>query len=177
MGTIETIALPGSSPSSPTSSLVCVSLRNRGNLKCIHTYFGVVDFQLAKPCVNHVLDPIEGQGSLCNVGGNNALSEFRTLEDPGLIFGPKLGVNWEDSHFWSVLKSLQFLFDEEAGALDILLPSHEDQDIARRLLQMDCHCFLDSYINVIVNGSLFKVFVDREDPAGNLEDGCPSEEK
>ena len=42
---------------------------------------------------------------------------------------------------------------------------------------MDCHCFLDSYINVIVNGSLFKVFMDREDPTGNLEDGCPSEEK
>lgn len=64
----------------------------------VPTYPGVEDLHLAVASVHHVLDPVQGEGGLRDVGRHHALQEHvrGLLEDLGLEVGGQLGVDRED---------------------------------------------------------------------------------
>jgi hypothetical protein len=74
VGAIKTIAKTRASSTSSSSTLISICLRNRGNLKGVHTYLRVVDFQLAKSCIHNILYTIQGQRCLSNVCSHYTLS-------------------------------------------------------------------------------------------------------
>lgn len=80
-------------------------------------------------------------------------------------------VDRQDEQFGSILKSGQLFLDELACAFDILLASHEDQDVSWWLLDVDGDCLLHCRIHIIVHCCLLKVFLDWKDAARDEEDG------
>ena len=71
-------------------------MRNWCDLESVHANLRVVDFELAEAAVDDVLDAVEGERSLSDVGGDDALAELCCLEDLGLHLGRELRVDWHD---------------------------------------------------------------------------------
>ena len=66
---------------------------------------------------------------------------------------------------------LKPFFDHFAGTFDVLLASHEDEDVAWWMRQVDLESLLDSAVNVVFAWRLAEKLVHRESPTRNSEGG------
>lgn len=70
-------------------------------MESIHANTRVIDLKFAEPRVDDILDPVESQGSLSNIGSYDAFSGLRDFKDLCLDVRGELGVDGEDEHFGS----------------------------------------------------------------------------
>mmetsp|Transcript_98828 Transcript_98828/g.283949 ORF Transcript_98828/g.283949 Transcript_98828/m.283949 type:complete len:250 (-) Transcript_98828:490-1239(-) len=87
---VQSPTTPRASPSSSAATLVRVGLRDGRHLQAIHAHFGVVELKLAIPRVDNILDAVDCQRCLGDVGRNDALPLLARLKDLGLEVGGQL---------------------------------------------------------------------------------------
>ena len=85
---VQPKARPGLRPTSSPSSLSSLGLTNWSDDQRLNPRARVVGLLLAKPGIDHVADPVDGQRRLRNISTNYYFPRVlrRRLEDLGLLF-------------------------------------------------------------------------------------------
>lgn len=85
-GNDRPVALARASPASPAGPLAGRGLGDGGDHQAVHANLAVVHLLLGKAWVHHIVDAINGQGGLSNVGGDDNLAGARRcrLKNAGL---------------------------------------------------------------------------------------------
>lgn len=135
----------------------------------IHANTGVVDLKFAEPRVDDILDPVEGQGSLGNIGSYDAFSGLGDFKDLCLDIRGELGVNGEDEHLGGAFDLVESFCQEETGGFDVFLAGHEDEDVTHGLLDVDGQGLADTGVYVVIHDMLAEKILNRKRPPRNLK--------
>ena len=88
----------------------------------------------------------------------------------------QLGINRENDHWRHVQQIVHLLLDQNAGCLDILLSSHENEDVPRRQINVRLDCLFDCSLQIVIHWHLRKLYLHREGPSWDLENSHAAEE-
>ena len=150
------------------------------DLESVHADPGIEDLELAVAGVDDILDAVDSQARLGNVGRHDHLAHavLGLLEDFRLQIGGQLRVDGQHAERLGAvgLERLELLLDEVARGVDVLLTGHEDEHVAVGRAQMDLHGLFDGRIDVVLDGGLGEEDLDGKGAAGYEEDGHEAEE-
>mmetsp|Transcript_6507 Transcript_6507/g.18711 ORF Transcript_6507/g.18711 Transcript_6507/m.18711 type:complete len:883 (-) Transcript_6507:1046-3694(-) len=171
---VQPEGLAGGCAPCAASSLQRRSSADRRDLQAEHARPRVVAVLLAEPRINDVPDAVDGQGRLCDVGGQHNLARVRRsgLEDLGLQIGRQVGVNGGDDHLHHfAAHAASALLEQLLAGLDLFLPREKHQDIAARLREVHLQRRQHRGIHVVRLGLLGVEDVHRIPTSGDPEDG------
>jgi hypothetical protein len=148
------------------------------DLEVIHTELWVVVVLLSESGIDNVIDSVDGDRRLNDVGSDDDLprSLGRGLEDLGLDARDLRSVDRvyrQLRHRRS--EGLHTLEEDFARRVNLLLTREEDEDIAGRLGKMDLHNGDEAGVHVVGLGLLGVKDLDGEGVSGNGEDGASEE--
>lgn len=150
-------------------------MRDRCDLQSIHANFRIVNFHLGEACIYHELNTVQSQRCLSYVCCNNTLAVAARFKNLCLNVRAELAVDWKYEHCWRIFELFQSFSDQNASCLDVFLPSHEDENVACSVFEVDRQSLLDRSLNVIIEKRFAKVNVNLESASRNMEDRCASE--
>uniref|UniRef100_A0A8R7K0H9 Uncharacterized protein n=1 Tax=Triticum urartu TaxID=4572 RepID=A0A8R7K0H9_TRIUA len=163
----------------PAGALVRRRLGDGLHAQRLHARARVVRLELAEARVDHVLDPVDGQRRLGDVGRQNHLAGAlrRRLEDLGLELGGQVRVDRADHQLRNLAADRPHLLLQQLfHRLDLLLPREEQQDVAGGLLDVQLQDRDDGGGDVVRLRRRGVVDVHLVPPPGDLEDGGLVEE-
>jgi hypothetical protein len=119
----------------PPRPLIGGRLGNGRDNEALHARLGVVALLLAEPRVDDVLDAVDGERCLCNVGGQHALARplGSGLKDLSLKIGRQVGIDRTDHQLrYFRAQPSQPVLQDLLCRLDFLLPCEEDLQTRNR---------------------------------------------
>mmetsp|Transcript_2137 Transcript_2137/g.3137 ORF Transcript_2137/g.3137 Transcript_2137/m.3137 type:complete len:391 (-) Transcript_2137:559-1731(-) len=175
----EALAWPGTSRT--PGSLVGTGLGDGRHQQGLHADTGVVHLLLAEPWIHHVDHPVDGEGSLGNVGGHHHLAPGGTtweagtrgtLEDELLLFWGQTGVQGENHHLALVLIAVAGLVPQfAAGVFNLLFAGEEQQYVPRLLTFVNLYDGAYGSLHVVPLGLGHVEDLDGVHAPGHLEQG------
>mmetsp|Transcript_231 Transcript_231/g.408 ORF Transcript_231/g.408 Transcript_231/m.408 type:complete len:217 (-) Transcript_231:825-1475(-) len=160
------------------SPLASRRLRDGRDDEGIHAELGVVHVLLDEAGVDHVVDAVNSQRGLGNVGADDdlACAGRRRLEDLGLHLGGEGRVDREDDELGQVgSERLHTLVEDLAGRVDLLLSRQEDEHVPRWLGEVDLHDGDERGVKVVRLGRLGIEDLNGEGATWDGEDGALEE--
>ena len=146
------VAFARAGSAGPTCSLAGRGLGDGGDHQRVHANLAVVHLLLGKAGVHHIVDAVNGERGLSNVGGDDALSRTRgrRVKDPGLLLVGQGGVDGQDDELWDCgAQALHALKQNLGRGVNLLLTSQKQQHITLGLSQVGLHGGDESCIHVI----------------------------
>ena len=150
-------------------------LRDGRDDERVHAEARVVSALLDEARVDDVVDAVDGDARLGDVGGDDDLARARgrRVKDARLHLGGKGGVDGEDDELGHRgAEGLHALVEDLARGVDLLLTGQEEQDVALRLGEVDLHDGNEGGVEVVRLGLLGVEDLDGEGAAGDGEDGA-----
>eukprot|EP00964_Phaeocystis_antarctica_P093832 scaffold60638_cov54-Phaeocystis_antarctica.AAC.3 len=149
---IEAVALAGAGAAGAAGALTGRGLRDGDDDERVHADLGVVGLLLDEARVDDVVDAVDGERGLCDVGRDHHLARAgrRGVEDACLHLTGQCG--------------------DLAGGVDLLLSGEEEEHVARRLGEVDLHHGDERGVEVVGLRRLGVEDLDGEGAARDRED-------